>query len=208
MKDVITLIKPRLLSFRSRDYSGSNRKVSAKFLLFGTLGIIFWGGILAASLRVLFYFKQIEELGDILAYKLLSMVLLTFLSLLIFSSILTSLSKLYLSRDLSLVHSMPVPSYKIFIARWIECTFDSSWMVVVYTLPVFLAYGIVFQAGLLFYANVFQTLFFLSLIASGFSTLVVMIAVIVIPASRIKNIFVFLSLGFFLVLFFAIRLLV
>ena len=89
MKDVITLIKPRLLSFRSRDYSGSKRKGSAKFFLFGTLGIIFWGGILAASLRVLFYFKQIEELGDILSYKLLSMVLLTFLSLLIFSSILT-----------------------------------------------------------------------------------------------------------------------
>jgi len=207
LKDVITLIKPRLLSFRSRDYSGSKRKGSAKLFLFGTLGIIFWGGILAASLRVLFYFKQIEELGDILAYKLLSMVLLTFLSLLIFSSILTSLSKLYLSRDLSLVHSMPVSSYKIFIARWIECTFDSSWMVVVYTLPVFLAYGIVFQAGLLFYANVFQTLFFLSLIASGFSTLLVMIAVIAIPASRIRNIFVFLSLGFFLVLFFAVRLL-
>ena len=139
MKDIITLLKPRILSFKFRRFSSDNKDALIKLSVFGTIGVLFWGGIFAVSLRVLGYFKGIEELGDILAYKLLSMVLLTFLSVLVFSSILTSLSKLYLSRDLPLVHSMPVSSYKIFIARWIESTIDSSWMLIVYTLPVFIS---------------------------------------------------------------------
>jgi len=205
MKDIITLLRPRILSFRFKRVSKNNQDLSLKLLLFGTIGALFWGGIFAVSLRVLGYFKGIEELGDILAYKLLSMIFLTFLSVLIFSSILTSLSKLYLSRDLPLVHSMPVASHKIFVARWIESTFDSSWMVIVYTLPVYISYGIVYQAGIFFYGNTLLILLSLSIIASGISSLLVVIAVIIIPASRIRTVFVFLGLTFFLVLFFVFR---
>jgi len=140
MKAVVTLLKPRILSFKFRRFSNDNKDALIKLSIFGMIGVLFWGGIFAVSLRVLGYFRGIEELGGILAYKLLSMILLTFLSVLVFSSILTSLSKLYLSRDLPLVHSMPVSSYKIFIARWIESTIDSSWMLIVYTLPVFISY--------------------------------------------------------------------
>ncbi|MCK5195288.1 MAG: hypothetical protein KAQ71_15860, partial [Desulfobulbaceae bacterium] len=151
------------------------------------------------------YFKEIAELGDILAYKLLSMALITIFFLLIFSSVLTSLSKLYLSRDLSLVHSMPISSYKIFIARWIESTIDSSWMVILYTLPVFISYGIVYQAGPFYYGNVVITLIFLSIIASGISAVPVIIAVNIFSASRIRGILIFFGLCFFLVLFFVFR---
>ncbi|MBE9530731.1 MAG: hypothetical protein IMF00_05635 [Proteobacteria bacterium] len=205
MKDVITLLTPRICSFKAKGFSKNNTGGLYKLLLFGTIGLLFWGGIFAVSLHVLSYFKEIAELGDILACKLLSMVLLTFFFLLVFSSILTSLSKLYLSRDLPLVHSMPVPSYKVFIARWIESTVDSSWMVIVYTLPVFISYGIVYQTGPFFYFNVVMTLLSLSIIASGISALLVITAVNFLPASRIRNICIFIGLCFFLVLFFTFR---
>ena len=205
MKDVITLLTPRICSFKAKGFSKNSTGGLYKLLLFGTIGLLFWGGIFAVSLHVLGYFKEIAELGDILACKLLSMVLLTFFFLLVFSSILTSLSKLYLSRDLPLVHSMPVPSYKVFIARWIESTVDSSWMVIVYTLPVFISYGIVYQTGPFFYFNVVMTLLSLSIIASGISALLVITAVNFLPASRIRNICIFIGLCFFLVLFFAFR---
>ena len=91
-----------------------------KFLLIGTFGFVFWSGLFAISLRVLTYFKGIEDIGDVLGLKLLSMILIISFALLIFSGILTSLSKLYLSRDLFLVHSMPVASHKIFLSRWID----------------------------------------------------------------------------------------
>lgn len=90
------------------------------------IGIAFWIGVFLIFYRVLTYFQEVEEFGDILARKLLSMILLTFFSLLVFSSIVVSLSKLYLSHNLILVHSLPVSAEKIFMARWLESTLDSS----------------------------------------------------------------------------------
>ena len=204
MNEVLTLLKPRILPLKNRGRSNGNS--SARFLLLGSFGLLFWGGIFAVSWRVLIYFKGIEDIGDILGYKLLSMMLVVSFALLLFSSILTSLSKLYLSRDLLLVHSMPVSSYKIFITRWIDSTIDSAWMVIVYTLPVFIAYGIVYQTGVFYYINTMISMTCLAVIASAISTLMVMAAVIFIPASRMKSVFIFMGILFFVVVYLAIRL--
>ena len=134
------------------------------------------------------------------------MALITFFSLLIFSGILTSLSKLYLSKDLPLVHSMPVSREKIFLARWMESTLDSSWMVFVYSLPLFLSYGIVYKAGAFYYAMVGLNILPFCLIASSLSALVVMMAAVFLPAGRIRSVFFFLGLFLFLLLLISFRL--
>ena len=207
MHPIFTLLKPRYLSFRNNGRSHTQRAGTLRLLGLATVGLTFWGGLLALSLRVLVYFRGIEEIGDILNHKLLSMMLITSFALLVFSSILTALSKLYLSRDLYLVHSMPVPSSHLFTARWIDSTVDSSWMVIIYTLPVFLAFGLVYQTGLFFYAACLLTMFAMALTASGIATALVMAAVIMVPASRMKSIFIFLGILFFVMLYLAIRLL-
>lgn len=204
MKQVIMLLKPRLWSFKNR---GIANEGNTRFFLFAGIGTIFWVGIFAVSHRVLVYFQKVENFGDILAFKLLSMILLIFFSLLIFSSILTSLSKLYLSKDLALVHGLPVPSEKIYFARWIESTLDSSWMVIVYTIPVFFSYGIVYKTGIFFYIDIALTLFPLCIISSALSALVVLLAVVLLPASRIRSIFVFLGLAVLIILYISFRLL-
>jgi len=102
---------------------------------------------------------------------------------------------------------MPVNSYKIFTARWIDSIVDSSWMVIIYTLPVFISYGIIFHAGPFYYIDILLILISLSVIASGISTILVMIAVVVVPANRMKSIFILLGLLLFMVLYVAFRLL-
>jgi ABC-2 type transport system permease protein len=89
---------------------------------------------------------------------------------------------------------MPVPSEKIFLARWMEGTLDSSWMVLVYSLPVFISYGIVFGAGSSYYAMVAVHLVPFCLIASVLGAIFVMVAAVVLPAGRIRSVFFFLSL--------------
>ena len=206
MKDILTLLKPRIWPFTNRRVRKNTRGGFLKLFSFGTIGLLFWVGIFVVALRVLTYFKGIAEIGDILGYKLLSMILIVSFALLIFSSILTSLSKLFLSRDLQLVHAMPVSSYKIFISRWIDSTVESAWMVVIFTLPIFLAYGIVYQSGLFYYANAAASLAALVVNASAISTIMVMVAVIVIPANRLKSIFIFLGILFFVLVYLVIRL--
>jgi len=155
---------------------------------------------------VLIYLKGLEGFGDILAYKLLSTALITFFSLLIFSSILTSLSKLYLSKDLSLVHSSPVSREKIFLARWLESTFDSSWMVLLFSLPLFLSFGMVYQGGLFYYLIAAINLLPFCLIASSLSAFLVLLGARILPAGRLRSLFFFLSLFLFLLLLLSFRL--
>ncbi|MBW1994265.1 MAG: hypothetical protein JRI77_07405, partial [Deltaproteobacteria bacterium] len=204
MQQILTLLKPRFWSFRN---PGRKKRQSLRLYTMAVVGILVWGGIFTVSFRVLLYFQSIQELGDLLAYKLLSMVFLTLFSLLVFSSTITCLSKLYLSKDLSLVHSLPVSSYKIFFSRWIESTMDSSWMVIVYTMPVFISYALVYTAGAGYYVTLLLTLPALSIIASSISALLVMAVVVLIPANRLRSIFIFLGLSLFLILYIAFRLL-
>jgi ABC-2 type transport system permease protein len=206
LNDILTLLKPRIWPIIHRSSRKGNRGSVVKLGFLGFIGLFFWGSIFAVAIRVLTYFKDIEEIGDILGYKLLSMILIVAFALLVFSSILTSLSKLYLSRDLLLVHSLPVSSYKIFISRWIDSTVESAWMVVIFTLPIFLSYGIVYRAGAFYYVNILLALAPLAINASAISTVMVMVAVIVIPANRLKSIFIFLGILFFVVVYLAIRL--
>jgi len=206
MTEILTLLKPRFWSFKNGRSSKTAENQKIKTVLFGAVGLAFWVGIFAVFYRVLIYFQGVEGFGDILARKLMSMVLLTLFAMLIFSSIITSLTKLYISRDLVLVHSMPVAKEKVFLARWIESTIDSSWMVIVYSLPVFLSYGIVYGAGVFFYATVGLTILPLCMIASGISALAVVLIAVVLPAGRLRTVFVFLGLALFLILIVAFRL--
>jgi len=131
MQDLFLLIKPRLLGFRNkliRSGSSGKRRV---YIMCG-LGLAFCGGMFALSSRVLIYFQSVEMIGDLLARQLLSMVLLTFFSMLIFSNIITALSNLYLSKDLELCHSTPVSVEEVFISRSLYTFVDSSWMVIIF----------------------------------------------------------------------------
>lgn len=206
LEDVALLLRPRMLPVIRRGFFRNTRGGASRLLVLSIVGTIFWCGLFAISWKVLRYFKGIEDIGDLLAYKLLSMILIVSFALLLFSGILACLARMFLSRDLALVHSMPVPSHHIFIARWLDSTVDSSWMVIVFSLPVLLAYGIVFDAGPFYYINTLMTMAVLSANASALSALAVMAGVMIVPATRMRSIVVLLGVLSFVALYLAIRL--
>ncbi|ACN16443.1 conserved hypothetical protein [Desulforapulum autotrophicum HRM2] len=202
---ILTLMRPRILSFKNSMRQGRGLKNRLSRLFLWSMGIIFWLAIFWVSHRVLVYFSSIEELGRILAFKLMALVFVTFFSLLIFSGILVVLSKLYLSKDLLLVLAMPVPGYKIFAARWLECLVDSSWMVIVFAVPLFAAYGMIFDGLWFYYLTLGMVLVLLSTGACTISAIAMMAAVVVLPANRIRTIFVFVGLALFIGLYVGVR---
>lgn len=186
---VWTLLTPRLLS--ARPSVQNNRR--SRFFFFFFIGLIFWTGAFLIFYRVLTYFQSVQDFGDILAMKLLSMMIITFFTLLLFSSIINSLSHLYLSRDLSLLHSLPVSVVDIFRSRWLVSAFDSSWMVVAFSLPVFLSYGLVYHAGIFYYLITFTAIVCMCMIASALSSMVVLLGAAILPAGKIRTLFVILG---------------
>ncbi len=178
-----------------------------KTTVLGLLGLGFWAFMYGISFKVLSYFRTIEGLGDLLALRLLSMVLLTFFSILVFSNIVTSLSTFYLSGELDILHSVPIRTENIFRAKFIETIIDSSWMTLIYGLPVFIAYGMAFKASVLYYLGLVLTIIPFLIIPAGIGIMVTMLLVNAFPARRAKDVLVLLSLVFFMVLYILLRML-
>jgi len=171
------------------------------------LGLGFWAFLFGISFRVLGYFRTIEGLGDLLALRLLSMILLTFFSILLFSNVVTSLSTFYLSGELEILLSSPIKIESIYRTKFIETIMDSSWMTLIYGLPVFIAYGVVFHSGISYYLGLVLTILPFLMIPASIGILVTMLLVHSFPARRAKDIIVLLGLLFFVVIYIFFRML-
>ncbi len=187
------LISPKFVGFRN-GLKRSRSNIRIKILTLTGTGILFWLVLFFLFYRILSYFSSQEIIGDILARHLLGMVLLIFFSLLIFSHIITALSNLYLSQDLELCHSLPATLTEIFLSRSFYTVIDSSWMLIIFGLPVMMAYGFVYHAGLNYYLSLIYVSFPLIIIAASLGIMVIMVLVRSFPAQSTRDIIMFLSL--------------
>jgi ABC-2 type transport system permease protein len=201
---MLLLLTPRYNAIRNR-LTRLAPGDGLKTTVLGLLGIGFWAFMFGVSYRVLTYFRTIEGLGDLLALRLLSMVLLTFFSVLVFSNIIASLSTFYLSGELDILLSAPVRIDHIYRAKFIETLVDSSWMTLIYGLPVFIAYGAVFRTSAAYYLGLLLTVIPFLIIPAGIGIMVTMLLVSAFPARRAKDIIVLLGLLFFMVLYILFR---
>lgn len=204
MRNLYLLIRPRFLGFKNTLIRSEAGEKKRKFVM-GIVGLAFLAGLFAASCRILLHFQSAEMIGDLLARYLLGMVLLTLFSLLIFSHIITGLSNLYLSKDLELCHSLPVSVEEVFVSRSIYTLLDSSWMLLVFGIPVFLAYGYVYRAGPWFYLTLVHINLAMALIAAGLGILLTMALVYLFPARRTKDVVMLLSVLLIMGLFLLFR---
>ena len=193
MNNLFRLLSPRILGFRN-SLLRSETSARKKTLIMAVVGLLFWVGIFVLSSRVLIYFQSVEMIGDILAHHLLSMVLLTFFLLLIFSHIVTALSNLYLSVDLELCHVTPVHLEELFLSRCVNTFVDSSWMVVIFGLPVMMAYSYVYQPGPAYYLTFLHMGLATAIIAAGIGILLTMVLVQIFPAQRTRDIVMLLCI--------------
>jgi ABC-2 type transport system permease protein len=203
LSTILLLLSPKWLTWKNdfhRCRTGWGRRWS---LL--ALGIGFWVGTFYVIRRVLTYFQSVHELGPALAYQLLLIILLTFLSMLLFSNLITALSAFFLARDLDLLISMPLSQPGFYYSRLLMTAINSSWMVLFFSLPVFAAYGAVFDGGIIFYLWVMLCLPLFLIIPAAFGVLATHLFVYFLPAKRIRDILFFIGLFAFIVIYFLFR---
>ena len=178
---------------RARQERASGGRGKATVLAVG--GLIFWAAVFGVLFRVLRYFKNTEEIGALLAGKLLGILLLSFASVLLLSNVITALSSYFLAKDLDLLVSSPVDALRIYLAKLLETVIASSWMVALMAVPIFAAYGIVYKGGL-FFAPYAAALFLPSLLLPAvIGVAVTTILVNVFPARRTRDLLSIIALG-------------
>jgi ABC-2 type transport system permease protein len=163
---VILLLTPGLLGMKNQLCRRSASRIPWKLFFLALLGLCFWAGTFWISWRVLVYFSGIHEIGTLLSYKMLSMIITVAFSLLFISAVITAVSRFYLSKDLICVHAMPVAAWQVLLSRWTAAYVDGSWMVLLYLIPVLLSYVLVFDRGGLTFVLMGMAVMSLSVTAS------------------------------------------
>ena len=200
-----TLLWPMFLTAKNRFFpSGKISQKSIGIILF-CIGLCY--AIFNITLRVVTYFHMQDELGIILSLKVFQMAWILIFIMLIFSSMVSSISSIYLSEDNEIVFSAPISTVNLFFMRYISGTIYTSWMMIIFSLPIFATYGIVFQTPVTYWFLMVPTLLSITLTSTCLSTLLTIVLVKFFPARHTKDIILYLSLCFGVLIIFLIRLL-
>jgi len=200
-----TLLWPMFLTAKNRFFpSGKISQKSIGIVLF-CIGLCY--AIFNITLRVVTYFHMQDELGIILSLKVFQMAWILIFIMLIFSSMVSSISSIYLSEDNEIVFSAPISTVNLFFMRYISGTIYTSWMMIIFSLPIFATYGIVFQTPITYWFLMVPTLLSITLTSTCLSTLLTIVLVKFFPARHTKDIILYLSLCFGVLIIFLIRLL-
>jgi ABC-2 type transport system permease protein len=198
------LFQPWLRGGRHRFFPGGRIGLRALSIL--GLGIVVGVILHLVTLRVLTYFHGQNELGVILSLKIFQMVWITVFAMLIFSAMVTSVSTLYLSSDNEIILAAPVAEGEVYLMRYLTITVDTSWMVLIFSVPVFGAFARVFDAGWLFWPLLLVAVPATACIATATAMLATVVLVYFFPARRTKDIVLYLSLLFGILLYLIFRL--
>lgn len=185
------LLTPKWLTARARARRTEGQSVRV-FVLLG-LAAVFWMIVLALLIKLLRYFAGIPEIGPLLAGKLLGMITLGFLSILLLSNVIAALSTFFLAKDLDLLASAPVDWLKLYAAKQTETLLHSSWMVVLLAVPIFVAYGWVYEGGALFALVALGVFIPLLIIPSVIGASTTILLVNIFPARRTRDILSFIA---------------
>lgn len=185
----LDLLRPKLVAVRRRgETSGSRRVVLA------LVGVVFWLMMFAILYRLLVYFRSADEIGDILAVKLLSLILLSFLAILLLSNVIGALSTFFLARDVELLAASPTDPLSIYGARLTETMTYSSWMVLLMMGPILTSYAVVYGGGALFVLVAMVTLAAFFVIPAVIGSAITLLLVNVFPARRARDLLALIAI--------------
>jgi ABC-2 type transport system permease protein len=189
------LLVPHVLSSRNRARRREKGDLS-RALLFGGVAVAVCGVLFQGAFWLTGHLEDYAELGDYLLRMGLSWLFLTFLSFLAFSGVVTALSTFFLSDDLRLLLVAPVATRRLFLARFLRTVVQSSWMVVIFLVPVLVGIGRARCAGFSFYATALLTIVPFSIIPVAAGTAATLVLVNTFPARRARDLLMLMGLLF------------
>jgi ABC-2 type transport system permease protein len=199
------LLSPRLISVRNTVVRTDPRR-RALYAGLAAIGVLFWAGQFG-TIYWLFglLLEYAGDLARILAQTVLEMLLASLFVMLCWSNVITALSTFFLSEDLELVLGLPVSRPVFHYARLVDALAQSSWMMGLFGLPVFLAYGLRSGAPASFYAALLFGIAALLLVAANFGVTAATLLVNLFSPRRTRDLMVFLTVAAAVGLFILLR---
>lgn len=199
------LLLPFAWTVKNRFFPGGKVSPRTAGLAFFALAVLV--ALYLAAAKVTGYFFRQNELGVILCLKIFQMAWILLFAMQVFSCLVATVSSFFLSRDNEIVFAAPVSPAELFSMRYTTMTIYSSWMLVVFSLPVFAAFGQAFSAPALYWPLMLATVVATVTSATAIASVLAVFLVHFFPARRLKDIVMYLSLLFAAFIYFMLRLL-
>jgi ABC-2 type transport system permease protein len=199
-----TVLTPKWRSVLARLHQEQS-SAGGRVLLLALVGLVFWAAVFGIAYRVLSYFRSVDEIGNLMAGKVLGVILLAFLSILLLSNIITALSTFFLAKDLDLLVAAPIGGSRLYLAKLAETIVHSSWMVALLALPIFTAYGIVYSGGLMFPVVALTAFLPYLILPAVLGTAITLVLVNVFPARRTRELLGLMATGTLVIAVVALR---
>lgn len=194
------LVKLRMMKGMIRSDEGRLRVP-----LFTVLSLLFAAGLYYAGDTIVTFAMGVEPVGQLLVHKLLSITVLVFFSLLLFSNVVTAFSSFYLADDLEFLMGQPIPNDLLFTSRFLETLAISSWIIILFGLPLFISIGVGMGAPWYFYPILLATLLPFVAIPTALASILALLVTNIIAANRTRDATLFFGLIAFATLFVVIR---
>jgi ABC-2 type transport system permease protein len=175
MKTLFLLLSPKIKSIRN----SITLSALLKRIPFSVIGLIFWIFFYIGSYKVLQFIRGIEFFGETVSKNLISMTFFSLFVFLLMSNTITALSSFYVSKDVPFLMSKPI--------------------VITFTPPLFIAYGISYHAPLYFYFMLVLTFIPFLLIPGNIGIVLAHLFTRLFPAKKTR--FLLLAIGLFIFIF-------
>jgi len=171
---------------------------SWKLPVFGGLALLCaWGCYLAGD----FVFAQLartELLAPLLMRKTVGFVFDFFAWMLLFSTAVAAFATHYLGQDLPRLIQAPVSPTRLFLAKTVEAWSETSWMLLLFALPMLAGAGMRLDAPPLFYLSLFFSLACMSVIYGVAACTITLVIARFFPAKRTQDAMIFALVAAFI----------
>lgn len=158
-------------------------------LVFIKLDYLFFSRLIAAIL------EKLEFLAPFMLQQLIHTLFLSFFGLLALSSMSSALSGFYMSREIPFLITSPVSPSAFILQRFMLVYIQSSWMILIFGTPPFIAYSRSMGLGWDFVIRWAPVFFLLVTISVILGSTLGMLLMKLLPASRIHQAVSFISLA-------------
>ncbi|MEP6591447.1 MAG: hypothetical protein ABJC19_09715 [Gemmatimonadota bacterium] len=190
-----TLTSPKWRSALARLRLRSGESPRGRGVLLTIAGLLFFAAAFGIAWRVVSYFKAVPEIGTLLAGKLLGMAFLSFISILLLSNLISSLSTFFLAKDLDMLVAAPLDWGRFYLVKLGETVIHSSWMVALLSVPLLAAYSVVWNGGWLFPLVALGALLPLFILPGVIGTAITLLLVNIFPARRTRDLLGLVTIG-------------
>jgi ABC-2 type transport system permease protein len=181
------------------------RESRLKVAFISLFAFAFWVGLFEGFREAFYYIGKVPGFENIMTSLVFSLFFMSLLIMLVFSNAVLIYGSLYRSSEVDFLLTLPVKQESIFLYKFIETVFYSSWAFIYLGVPVIIAFGVNRGGPWYFYPSALVMFCVFVVIPAAVGSMISMLLVSFVPKSRFKVIVTVGAVALFVGIFVAVR---